>query len=240
MACEAPWLLGCVMRRLTRFKGPAMAIQSSIRCDAEGARSGGRGSYWRRSARPPRRASPAPTAIRCAGRSSATCTSTPRSRSTPAPRARATGRATPIASRAASRSASSPTRGDQPLRTLHLARPLDFAAVTDHAEQFGEVAICRDPRTPGYDSWVCRLYRYWPRAAFFVMNTNSSFVAHPTRFAFCGEGGADCLEAAGAVWHEIHAAAEGAYDRSAACRFTTFVGYEWTGAAGLAATCTAT
>ena len=62
------------------------------------------------------------------------------------------------------------------------------------------------------------------------MNTNTSAFAHPTRFAFCGEGGAACLAAAGAVWREIQAAAEGAYDRSAACRFTSFVGYEWTGA----------
>jgi hypothetical protein len=123
-----------------------------------------------------------------------------------------------------------PFRGDTPLRTLRLARPLDFAAVTDHAEQLGEVAICRDPSLDGYGSWVCRLYRGWPRAAFFVMNTNTSAFAHPTRFGYCGEGGARCLQASGAVWREIQAAAEGAYDRSSACRFTSFVGYEWTGA----------
>ena len=29
-----------------------------------------------------------------------------------------------------------------PLRTTQLRRPLDFTAVTDHAEQFGEVRIC--------------------------------------------------------------------------------------------------
>jgi len=125
-----------------------------------------------------------------------------------------------------------PYRNDQPLRTLRLARPLDFAAVTDHAEQFGEVSICRDPAHAGYLSWVCRLYRSFPRAAFFLMNTNTSFFAQPTRFAFCGEQGADCLQAAGAVWRQILAAAEGAYDRSAGCRFTSFAGYEWTGASG--------
>jgi len=123
-----------------------------------------------------------------------------------------------------------PYRGDEPLRTLRLARPLDFAAVTDHAEQFGEVSICRDPVQPGYTSLVCRLYRSWPRAAFFLMNTNTSAFAHPTRFAFCGPAGVACLAAAKAVWRDIQAAAEGAYDRSAACRFTSFVGYEWTGA----------
>jgi hypothetical protein len=125
-----------------------------------------------------------------------------------------------------------PYRGDVAQRTLRLGRPLDFAAVTDHAEQFGEVAICNDASLAGYDSWVCQVYRRWPRAAFFLMNTNSSFFAQPTRFAFCGTEGAGCLREASAVWRDIVAAAEGAYDRTSACRFTTFPGYEWTGASG--------
>ena len=60
------------------------------------------------------------------------------------------------------------------------------------------------------------------------MNTKSS-MHDPTRFGFCGEGGRRCLEAARVPWQEIQAAAEGAYDRTSACRFTSFVGYEWTG-----------
>ncbi|HEX2484205.1 MAG TPA: DUF3604 domain-containing protein [Myxococcota bacterium] len=125
-----------------------------------------------------------------------------------------------------------PYRGDEPLRRLRLARPLDFAAVTDHAEQLGEVAICRDPALVGNDAWVCRLYRNFPRAAFFVMNTKATAFANPTRFAFCGESGIGCLDAARSVWDEIREAAEAAYDRSPECRFTSFVGYEWTGATG--------
>ena len=31
----------------------------------------------------------------------------------------------------------------------------------------------------------------------------------------------------------MQAAAEAAYDRSSACRFTSFVGYEWTGSGGM-------
>ena len=65
-----------------------------------------------------------------------------------------------------------------------------------------------------------------------MMNTKSS-MRDPTRFGFCGaEGGAAAATAARAPWQEIQDAAEGAYDRSAACRFTSFVGYEWTGAPG--------
>jgi hypothetical protein len=118
------------------------------------------------------------------------------------------------------------------LRTLQLSRPLDFAAVTDHAEQLGETIICQTPELPGYDSWVCRLYRYWPRAAFFVMNTRAANSTAPSRFAFCGNGGSDCRQAARTPWHDIIDAAEAAYDRTEDCGFTTFVGYEWTAAPG--------
>jgi Protein of unknown function (DUF3604) len=118
------------------------------------------------------------------------------------------------------------TAAGEPLRTVRLDRPLDFAAVTDHAEQIGEVRVCRTPGTPGYDSWMCRLYRGFPRVAFFVMN--ASYSAGGERFGYCGEGSGACLAAARTVWHETRDAAEGAYDRSAACRFTSFVAYEWT------------
>jgi hypothetical protein len=110
-----------------------------------------------------------------------------------------------------------------PGRTVQLARPLDFAAVTDHAELFGEVHLCHTPGAPGYDSIACLIYRGWPRLAFFLMNSRGA-----PRFSFCGEGGRDCLAAASGPWHEMQEAAEAAYDRTAACRFTTFVGYEWT------------
>ncbi|MGH7289978.1 MAG: DUF3604 domain-containing protein, partial [Myxococcota bacterium] len=79
------------------------------------------------------------------------------------------------------------------------------------------------------------IYRAYPRVAFFVMNYKASrgdAADPPTRFAFCGADGTGCLEAARTPWREIRDAAEAAYDRSADCRFTSFVGYEWTGAAG--------
>ncbi|MDX1650656.1 MAG: DUF3604 domain-containing protein, partial [Myxococcota bacterium] len=108
--------------------------------------------------------------------------------------------------------------------------PLDFAAVTDHAEQLGEVHICTTPGAPGHGSLVCRIQRRFPRFAFFLMNSRVTFLE--TRWGFCGPEGATCLAAAHTVWREIQAAAEGAYDRSAACAFTSFVGYEWTAGAG--------
>lgn len=119
-----------------------------------------------------------------------------------------------------------------PRRSLQLERPLDFAAVTDHAELLGEVEICRTPGLAGYDSIVCSIYRRWPRLAFFMMNSRSTYVRDPDRYSFCGPDAVHCLEAARGPWKTIIDAAEGAYDRSAECAFTTFIAYEWTGGPG--------
>ncbi len=117
-----------------------------------------------------------------------------------------------------------------PLRTLRLRRPLDFAAVTDHAELFGELRTCRTPGLPGHDSPICMVYRRWPRLAFFMMNSRSAEGADATRFSFCGENDEHCLAAAATPWKETIEAAEEAYDRTRECAFTSFVAYEWTGA----------
>ena len=123
-----------------------------------------------------------------------------------------------------------PFRADAtPMRHTQLSRPLDFAAVTDHAELLGEVNICNNEGLPGHDSWVCSLYRNWPRGAFLWMNYQAS---QGQRHNFCGDGGTLCLEAARAPWKEIQEAAEAHQDRSPTCRFTTFQAYEWTGGVG--------
>ena len=117
----------------------------------------------------------------------------------------------------------------KPLRTIRLRRPIDFAAVTDHAELLGETRICSAPGLPGYDSIVCRISRRWPWLAYMLVNGSMMDSSDPQRYSFCGEHGERCLEAAAGPWQEIQRAAEEFYDRSAACRFTAFVGYEWSG-----------
>jgi hypothetical protein len=62
-----------------------------------------------------------------------------------------------------------------------------------------------------------------------IVSSQTFDTADPRRYRFCGEAGRVCLDAALEPWREIQDAAERAYDRSAACRFTTFVGYEWSG-----------
>jgi uncharacterized protein DUF3604 len=112
---------------------------------------------------------------------------------------------------------------------VQLRRPLDFAVVTDHSDLLGETQICQDPELPGYDSLVCRVVRRFPKLGYALVNGYVYSSEHPARYSFCGEDGASCREAGRGPWREIQEAAETYYDRSPACRLTTFVGYEWTG-----------
>ena len=131
-----------------------------------------------------------------------------------------------------------------PTRTAQLRRPLDFTAVTDHAEQFGEIQICLTPGYPGYDSTDCvaarnqlatpppALPNLLPPPAVISFLLGYGVLTPPQRFPWCGAGDADCLAEASLVWQDEQAAAEEFYDRTAACAFTTFVAYEWSGQPG--------
>lgn len=111
-------------------------------------------------------------------------------------------------------------------RSQQLARPLDFAAVTDHSELLGEVELCRTPGSVNYGTWQCMLYRQWPRGAYYLFNWVAS---KAQRLGNCGEEGAVCREAAIGPWSEIREAAAAA---NTPCRFSSFLAYEWTGAEG--------
>ena len=116
------------------------------------------------------------------------------------------------------------------LRSAQLRRPLDFTALTDHAELLGEIRICRNEELPGGDSDFCWTYRLNPVNGFGPLAFRNLLLRD--RFQFCGENGELCLKEAMVVWRDIQAAAEEAYDRSSECSFTSFVGYEWTASAG--------
>ncbi len=119
-------------------------------------------------------------------------------------------------------------RAGQPLRELQLRRPLDFTAVTDHAEALGEATICRSPGAAGYNHWQCYLLRWMPKLALTVLMGRITAAQDGENLSLCGKGKTRCIEQASRSWDDIIAAAHAAYDRSSECRFTTFIGYEWT------------
>ena len=135
---------------------------------------------------------------------------------------------------------------DEPMRTAQLERPLDFAALTDHASYQGEVYLCTRPGSAKYDSKGCQIYRGekppppGPPGGFAArMGALSNSIDRtqevPSRKPeLCGEDLALCQEAMTQVWCEQQAAAERHYDRSSDCRFTTFNAYEYTATPGLA------
>jgi hypothetical protein len=105
--------------------------------------------------------------------------------------------------------------------TLQLRQPLDFAAVTDHAEFFGEIQLCTDPASAVRDSDACQS----------MLSLVSMIRARGAERAaeICGEDGAACRQASISLWQRTRDMAEAAYDRSDKCSFTTFIGYEYTG-----------
>ena len=121
--------------------------------------------------------------------------------------------------------------GDQTL-SAQIDRPIDFAAVTDHGQFLGEVALCDSDWTePGWWAPVCimsRTQNLWVQlyaASLWTVSGGMEGKA-PERGLVCSLG--DCEANALSTWDDIQAAAERHYDRSEDCSFTTFVGYEYT------------
>lgn len=118
-------------------------------------------------------------------------------------------------------------------RSAQLDRPLDFVAVTEHGDLLGEVAVCTTPGSPAYDAERCVKYRDPDGGGAFDFGT---FMAarDPQRDPnICGPDGQWCAEAAAARWAEMISAAEATDDKSAACRFSALVGYEYTNTRGV-------
>lgn len=121
----------------------------------------------------------------------------------------------------------------QGTQQIQLGRPLDFVAVTDHSEFLGEVEACTLPGSETYDSVGCRSYRQGGGPAIAKLGLTLAF-GDPMRDAsICGDEGGVCAGLSGQVWARTQQAAQQAYDRSSACRFTSFVAYEYSAAPGL-------
>jgi hypothetical protein len=125
--------------------------------------------------------------------------------------------------------------------SIQIDRPLDFAAVTDHAEWLGEVRLCTTPSSPSFETSGCRIYRGEADSLLARLLGFKGFYANllgvigltGRNGQVCGEESRDCRAAAATAWSEIQTAAERWYDRSAACSFTTFHAWEYSRSPGL-------
>ena len=116
---------------------------------------------------------------------------------------------------------------------VKLKRPLDFAAVTDHAENFGETHLCLMPGSEAYSTGVCKLYRGDIRLPVsdemqpLMRMLGLVIFGNQRSRQVCGSDGLRCINAASDIWRSQQRVAEQAYDRSADCGFTSFIGYEY-------------
>ena len=115
-------------------------------------------------------------------------------------------------------------------RPFQIGRPLDFAAITDHADALGGVQLCTTPGSKAYDSEVCRNYRrpFAPRSTAEATEDITSRVASLNSPPLCGDDWSVCRQGTLDAWSDMQQAAARHDDSTSACRFTTFVAYEHT------------
>ena len=108
-----------------------------------------------------------------------------------------------------------------------LNRPLDFAAVTDHAEWFDFLYLCTDPGMSDHPD--CRNLREnaSPTGGLELFRqyvVPSITLSAPEVLGPCRNNASTCQSAYLSQWQRVQRQAEAANDP---CQFTSFIGYEW-------------
>ena len=104
--------------------------------------------------------------------------------------------------------------------------PLDFTAITDHAEGFDAIAACTYPEHPQYASSACENMRNPSLSqADYLRGAFERGTARPAaRLPDLCADEADCLESARATWQRTQQVADEFNDPG---RFTALIGYEF-------------
>lgn len=113
--------------------------------------------------------------------------------------------------------------------TVRIDRPLDFLAVTDHAEYLGEVQLCTDESSASYASEYCKGVRGGGLDVMRMIATALALDPAVRISPICPAGDAACIAATKIPWQRTIEAADAANDTSSACSFTALVGYEYSG-----------
>ena len=117
-------------------------------------------------------------------------------------------------------------------RTSQIDRPLDFAAVTDHAATFDLLYLCTDPMN--IDNDYCRTLREARdnrdgRTLFNDYLLPIVGADDPAPAAICNDKNFSCSNAMTNQWQRTQRAANEANEP---CAFTALIGYEWTASPG--------
>ena len=111
-------------------------------------------------------------------------------------------------------------------------RKLDFAAVTDHPETWDQMYTCTDPeyaKNP-HCKGLRELHRKRQSGAIFYNYLIPTVSAQPPKLPeFCDPKTGNCSIARHNQWRRAQFAANEANDP---CKFTAFIGYEWTASPG--------
>ena len=117
-----------------------------------------------------------------------------------------------------------------PSGRFKIDRPLDFLAVTDHGEFLGEWSMCTNQHSGFFNTDFCRdQYRAQEGSPLMLFGRVISRETPRRIVELCGETGKFCEEQAISPWADIRKAADEANEP---CKFTSFIGYEYTGSPG--------
>jgi hypothetical protein len=119
-----------------------------------------------------------------------------------------------------------PLGEDPHARAVRIDRPLDFAAVTDHAEFLGEGELCTDPDSPVFDEKLCVAMRQGTGREPVLVSKIMAPISLRDRDV-CGDDGERCGVALESAWRDTVDAAEAWNDRGRGCQRTTFPAYEY-------------